>query len=78
MPDVMAFDPELRTLLAENLRRHERLSIALDGRRHAAVAVVVVDSDPDRHGDDVPRIPAARLAEIPGADGLDLTGRRAG
>ena len=72
------FGPELRNHLGANLQRHERLSIPLDGRRHAAVAIVVVDSDADLHGDDMPRIPEARLAEIPGADGLGLTGSVAG
>lgn len=78
MSEAPVFGPELRNRLQENLRRHERLSIALDGRRHAAVAIVVVDSNADEHGDDVPRIPGARLAEIPGAAGLDLTGSVAG
>lgn len=34
----------LRTHLTANLERHHRLALDLDGRRHAAVAVVVVDS----------------------------------
>jgi 8-oxo-dGTP pyrophosphatase MutT (NUDIX family) len=47
VPDVddAAFGPELRASLAANLQAHDRLAFGLDGRRHAAVAVVVVDSD---------------------------------
>jgi 8-oxo-dGTP pyrophosphatase MutT (NUDIX family) len=47
-----AFDDALRASLAANLARHERWELPLDGRRHAAVAVVVVDSDAVAHGDD--------------------------
>lgn len=39
--------PVLRTRLHANVSRHERLAVDLEGRKHAAVAVVVVDaSDP--------------------------------
>jgi 8-oxo-dGTP pyrophosphatase MutT (NUDIX family) len=72
------FGDDLRDLLAENLARHDRLSIDLDGRRHAAVAVVVVDSDATAHGHDLhPALPE-RLADIPGAEGLRLSGSVAG
>lgn len=43
------FDDRLRASLSENLSAHERRAQPLDGRRHAAVAVVLVDSDPVRH-----------------------------
>ena len=72
------FGPSLRTQLATNLADHERLSIPLDGRRHAAVAVVVVDSDATVHGGDDHPFPAARMAEIPETEGLALTGSVAG
>lgn len=70
----VGFGEELRELLAANLARHERLGVGADGRRRAAVAVVVVDSDPDRHG--VDRHPAAwgRLTEIPSPGDHPLTG----
>jgi 8-oxo-dGTP pyrophosphatase MutT (NUDIX family) len=75
-PDT--FDDELRARLVANLARHERLSVPLDGRRHAAVAVVVVDSDADAHGDDpYPALPE-RMEDIPGASGLGLSGSVAG
>jgi 8-oxo-dGTP pyrophosphatase MutT (NUDIX family) len=45
---MLRFDDSLRTALGTNLDAHERREEPLDGRRHAAVAVVVVDSDPDR------------------------------
>lgn len=49
---MIPFAPALRDLLAGNLARHDRREHALDGRRHAAVAIVVVDSDAGRDGHD--------------------------
>jgi 8-oxo-dGTP pyrophosphatase MutT (NUDIX family) len=46
---MIRFDESLRAALAANLTAHERRAQPLEGRRHAAVAVVLVDSDPDRH-----------------------------
>ena len=46
---MIPFDDRLRAALAANLDAHERRSQPLEGRRHAAVAVVLVDSDPVRH-----------------------------
>lgn len=46
---MIRFDESLRAALASNLAAHERRMQPLEGRRHAAVAVVLVDSDPDRH-----------------------------
>jgi len=69
------YDDALRARLRENIARHERLSIPLEGRRHAAVAVVVVDSDADEHGHDDTVVPRERLADIPGVDTTTLTGR---
>ena len=46
---MIRFDDRLRALLAANLEVHERRAKPLDGRRHAAVAVVIVDGDPLRH-----------------------------
>src|SRR3954468_24322687 len=72
------FGEALRTSLETNLQAHRRLSFPLEGRRHAAVAVVVVDSDAELHGADRTSAPAELLASIPGADGLNLTGSVAG
>src|SRR5690348_4513876 len=46
---MIRFDDDLRAALGANLGAHDRLAKPLDGRRHAAVAVVLVDSDPVRH-----------------------------
>jgi 8-oxo-dGTP pyrophosphatase MutT (NUDIX family) len=74
----MRFGPELREQLERNLDRHERLAVPLDAMRHAAVALVVVDSDADTHGsDDLPAAPDD-LAAIPGAEDLGLSGSVAG
>lgn len=72
------FGDALRTHLTANLERHDRLALDLDGRRHAAVAVVVVDSDAETHGDDSQPAGIGQLADIPGAEDLDLTGSVAG
>jgi 8-oxo-dGTP pyrophosphatase MutT (NUDIX family) len=45
---TLPFDDDLRAALSANLAAHERRTRPLDGRRHAAVAVVLVDSDPGR------------------------------
>jgi 8-oxo-dGTP pyrophosphatase MutT (NUDIX family) len=76
----MPFGEDLRAHVEANLRAHERLTFPLEGRRHAAVAVVVVDSDAETHGADetVRSVPPALLAAIPGAAGLELTGSVAG
>jgi 8-oxo-dGTP pyrophosphatase MutT (NUDIX family) len=50
----------------------------LDGRRHAAVAVVVVDSDAELHAEDHHPASAARLDAIPGPERAGLTGSVAG
>src|SRR5689334_17510698 len=73
------FDDELRARLGANLDEHERRRLPLDGRRHAAVAVVVVDSDAVR--DDVEPVPegAVDMATVPGGptgeDGRTFDGR---
>ena len=74
----MQFGPELREQLERNLGRHERLAVPLDEMRHAAVAVVVVDSDADAHGSDDHPAEPDELAAIPGAEDLGLSGSVAG
>jgi 8-oxo-dGTP pyrophosphatase MutT (NUDIX family) len=68
------FGEELRERLLANLARHERVEEPLDGRRHAAVAVVVVDSDAERHGGDPHAASEEEIALIPGAEGMVLDG----
>lgn len=75
------YGDELRRQIAGNLAAHERRAVALDGHRHAAVAVVVVDSDAELHGEDPVPGDVQRMAAIPGgADGLDgsVTGTSGG
>ncbi len=61
---------ELREQLGANLARHSRREHPLAGRRHAAVAIVIVDSDPLLHGDDPFPVEANELSVIPS----DITG----
>lgn len=79
-PDLkpVPYDSELRARLVANLRGHDRLDLPLEGRRHAAVAVVVTDSDPLLHGADPNPASERDLSVIPGAEGLHLSGSVAG
>ncbi len=76
------FDDSLRSRLVANLAQRPAKQHPLDGRRHAAVGVVVIDSDAELHGDDPTEIDRlTMIGEIPGADGVTgsdgsaLTGR---
>lgn len=64
----MDYDELLRLKLFTNLAAHPVRTLELDGRRHAAVALVVVDSDADLHGEDAsPGLPDPdRVGGIPG------------
>lgn len=76
MKPMIDFDPALRDRIAANLARHRPRSHELDGRRHAAVAVVVIDSDAELHGDDPTELDRLSLiGGVPGADLDTLTGR---
>jgi 8-oxo-dGTP pyrophosphatase MutT (NUDIX family) len=75
MPDVpppLPYDDALRRRIEGHLAEHRRRTTELDERRHAAVAVVVVDSaEGEDRVDPAPPDPAS-MAQIPGgADGLD-------
>jgi len=72
------FGDDLRARLAGNLDAHERLAVPLEDRRHAAVALVIVDSDAEAHGGDHHAFTPDRLAHIPGAEDYELTGSIAG
>lgn len=69
---MIGFDDQLRRRLRANLEAHERLVQPLAGRRHAAVAIVLVDSDPAR--DDGDPIVAVDMSMVPG-DPRDMHGR---
>ncbi len=74
--EPIGFDTDLRSRLAENLERHRARDHELDGRRHAAVGIVVIDSDAELHGHDPTEIDRVGLiGEIPGVDTSGLTGR---
>lgn len=49
---MITFDDALRRRLRTNLAAHAVREHPLEGRRHAAVSVVVLDSDAERHGRD--------------------------
>lgn len=71
----LEFGDALRTHLTTSLQRHDRLDVDLGERRHAAVAIVVVDSDAEVHGVDTQPAGSGLVADIPGAEGFALTGR---
>jgi 8-oxo-dGTP pyrophosphatase MutT (NUDIX family) len=77
---VFAFDQHLRSMLAANLAAHDRREQRLEGRRHAAVAIVLVDSDAARDDDDP--LPPMDLSMVPGEArderGQPLDGRMIG
>lgn len=64
------FGPGLRSVLEANLARLERQALPLHDRRHAAVAVVVVNSDAATDGGDEHPFGPDRMREIPGGAGL--------
>ncbi|MDA2944026.1 MAG: CoA pyrophosphatase [Actinomycetota bacterium] len=70
---MISYDDALRSTISANLARHERRSHALDGRRHAAVAITLVDSDPVLHDGDQRLEPEfVDMSMVPGnTDGLD-------
>ena len=75
--DPVTYDADLRERLRANLAAHERVELPLEDRRAAAVAIVLVDSDPQDH--DREPLAAARLdmTMVPGAtvdaDGSETT-----
>jgi 8-oxo-dGTP pyrophosphatase MutT (NUDIX family) len=81
-PDsFIGFEDGLRTTLAANLGAHEHRREPLEGRRHAAVALVVLDSDAQR--DDREPVPpgAIDMSGVPGiaeGEARDLDGRMVG
>jgi hypothetical protein len=73
-------DDALRRRITTNVAAHHRTTVELDGRRHAAVAIVVVDSvpgsDPDDPADvgDDPLINVMRmLDDYPSRSGFVIT-----
>lgn len=76
MAAEVSYDLDLRARITENLNRRPHREHALDGRRHAAVGLLVIDSDAELHGDDPTELDRLNLiADIPGVDLDVLTGR---
>jgi 8-oxo-dGTP pyrophosphatase MutT (NUDIX family) len=79
---VIVFDEALRASLSANLSAHPRHEEPLDGRRHAAVAIVVLDSDANRDDGDRVGTDEIDMSVVPGdpldADGRPLDGRMVG
>jgi 8-oxo-dGTP pyrophosphatase MutT (NUDIX family) len=63
---LIDFTTDLRARLQDSLSAHERRGHALEGRRHAAVAVVLVDSDPERHDGDPLTAGEIDMSIVPG------------
>ena len=49
---MIAYDDALRARLAANLAAHDVRTHDLEGRRRAAVSMIIVDSDAELHGHD--------------------------
>src|SRR3954464_12851513 len=75
---VIPFDDDFRARLQASLSAHERREHALEGRRHAAVAVVLVDSDAERHDDEPLKPSDIDMSIVPGDLAAKLDGRMAG
>lgn len=70
--DRIPYSDQLREELAGNLAAHERRIHELDGRRHAAVAIVIVDSHPVEHDGDPLLADDIDMGSVPGeVAGLD-------
>ena len=76
-PAMIPLTDDLRATMAANLARHERTEIALEGRRHAAVAILVVDSHVGSDADDPHQATQEDMSVIP-SDTTGLDGRMAG
>lgn len=77
---MIVYDDALRARLAGNLAAHDVRTHDHEGRRRAAVSMIIVDSDADLHGhDEAGRTMAGEvrqrmLASVPGTHGDELTG----
>jgi len=68
---VVEYTIELRNRIAANLTAHRRRTHDLGERRHAAVALVVVDSTAGGDADDPAAWSADSMRDVPGGEGLD-------
>jgi 8-oxo-dGTP pyrophosphatase MutT (NUDIX family) len=67
---VIAFTDRLRDQITSNLAVHTSLELPVDGRRRAAVAIIIVDSDAELHGDDPAEVSQGEIDAIPGSEEL--------
>lgn len=74
---MIPFNDDLRDHLAGHLGLHERRRHPLDGRRHAAVAMVLVNSDPVLHDNEPLEPDEIDMSGVPG-DLEDMDGRMVG
>ncbi len=72
----LVFDASRHASIAANLARHDRRELPLAGHRHAAVAILIVDSVVGSDGHDPHRATAEDMAVIP-SDVSGLDGRMA-
>ena len=75
---MIAYDDDLRARLQAALGAHERRTHPLEDRRHAAVAVVLVDSDAERHDRDPLKASDIDMSVVPGDLAAKLDGRMIG
>jgi 8-oxo-dGTP pyrophosphatase MutT (NUDIX family) len=76
--EPIPFEEGLRATLQKNLQSHTRLEQPLEGRRHAAVAVVVINSDSAVPGHEPLPAREAERPAIPPSEGVGLDGGVAG
>ncbi len=75
-PTPLPYDDALRARIAANLADHDRRQVADEGRKRAAVAIVLVDSEVGEDRVDPVTTTEAEMAVIPGGPG-GLDGRMA-
>ena len=70
---MITFNEPLRDQIVGHLAHHDRRIYPLEGRRHAAVAITLVDSDPVLHDGEHPLEPEfSDMSMVPGnVEGLD-------
>jgi 8-oxo-dGTP pyrophosphatase MutT (NUDIX family) len=73
---MIPYDSDLRDTIRDNIARHNRRIHSTEGLRHAAVAIVLIDSRPDDHHDPF-EVGSDPLRGVPG-DVSGLDGRMTG
>ena len=64
---MITFNEMLREQIVGHLANHDRRTYPLEGRRHAAVAITIVDSDPVLHDGEQPLEPEfSDMSMVPG------------